>query len=103
MNTTIETKRLIAKFMNYANNRPLTDELLKSLYNDWNSLMEVDEKIKKLGYWIRTQSTNNGSHLSIFIGKTGNNEPIIQYGRAKAKEVYYNAFVEFIKWYNQNK
>ena len=48
MNTTIETKRLIAKFMNYANNRPLADGLLKSLYNDWNSLIPVVEKIKSL-------------------------------------------------------
>jgi UDP-N-acetylglucosamine transferase subunit ALG13 len=39
----------------------------------------------------------------MFIGKTGNQDAIIQYGRSKAKEVYYIAFLEFIKWYNSQK
>ena len=42
--STIENKRLIATFMNYAGGRPLTDGLLLNLYNDWNSLMPVIEK-----------------------------------------------------------
>ena len=46
-NQIIENNKLIAKFMNYANGRRLTDDLLKTLYNDWNSLMPVVEKCKE--------------------------------------------------------
>lgn len=46
--TPIESKRLIATFMNYAGGKPLTDELLLTLYNDWNSLAPVLKKIRAL-------------------------------------------------------
>jgi hypothetical protein len=44
--TRIENKRLIATFMEYANGKPLTDSLLNSLYNDWNSIIPVIQEIK---------------------------------------------------------
>jgi len=45
--TRIENKKLIAKFMNYANGRPLTDSLIDSLYNDWNAIIPVIHEIKQ--------------------------------------------------------
>ena len=71
-------------------------------HNDWNWLMAVVEKIESLGFWTRTQSTNNGSYLSFFIGKTGDEEPIIQYNRRKKIETTYTACLEFIKLHNIN-
>ena len=110
MNTTIETKRLIAKFMNYANDRPLADGLLKSLYNDWNSLMPVVEKIEDFfeinGNELEFQVVSYEDEVKV-IAKHSDKEwetlvEISADGSGK-KENTYKACVEFIKWYNQNK
>jgi hypothetical protein len=47
MEKRLDNKRLIATFMNYANGKPLTDGLLDSLYNDWNSVIPVIQEIKR--------------------------------------------------------
>jgi hypothetical protein len=108
MNTT-ENNKIIAEFMNYGNNRPLTNGLLNTLYTDFNSLMEVVEKIESLGY-ISNQDSRicEGSlkpiyYFRIFIKHyRGQN---VGYSKANSRiEAVYNACVEFVKWYNdQNK
>ena len=110
---TLENNKIIAKFMNYANNKPLTDSLLLTLYKDWESIMKVVEKIESLGY--RTLTENEcfmitKSKLSSFDVRSkddyntifSDNYEINHYGGSK-KENVYNACVEFIKWYNENK
>lgn len=113
----IENNKIIAEFMevlfdkednlyyiNATNTLEFGRWVKEVPYNiDYNLLMEVLNKIQRLGYWIKTQSTNNGVHASFFIGKTGFSDPIIQYSRGKVKETYYKACLEFIKWYNEQK
>jgi len=62
---------------------------------DWNWLMEVVEKIEKIG---GVQIFINGISCEIiFRGKV-----ISKHSNSKIEAVY-NACVEFIKWYNENK
>ena len=42
------SNKIIAKFMNYANNRPLTDSLLLTLYKDWESITKIKTNCKRL-------------------------------------------------------
>jgi hypothetical protein len=95
-----ENNKLIAKFMNYANNRPLTEGLLKTMYNDWNSLMEVVDKIESLNFtfaiklkWVKISKTYKSDEV-ILVRWEEDNTKI---------EAVYNACVAFIEWYNVNK
>ena len=99
----MEDKKLLAKFMNYGNGRPLTDGLLVKLYNDYESIMLIVEKIQSLGYWFRTQSMNNGNVNSIYLGKTGDIAVLVQsqHIRDTLKFTYFITCVEFVKWYNK--
>ena len=101
---TIKNNKLIAEFMNYANSRPITDSLANKLYNDWNSLMEVVEKIESLGYNIDTMKVDITKYQSSqFCGIYIDGKRIYtNYCETKIEAVY-NACVEFIKWYNNNK
>ena len=101
---TIKNNKLIAEFMNYANNRPITDSLANKLYNDWNSLMQVVEKIESLGYNIDTMKVDITKYQSSqFCGIYIDGKRIYtNYCETKIEAVY-NACVEFIKWYNNNK
>lgn len=69
-------------------------------HKDWNWLMEVVEKIEILGYVFKV----NGNTVTFFI-KGNYNRTIWNdafTGSTKIQAVY-NACVEFIKWYNENK
>ena len=90
--------KIIAKFMNYANNKPLTDSLLLTLYKDWESIMKVVEKIESLGY-----SVNISSSMVYINGDNSRIVSPLNIGFKITKiEAVYNACVEFIKWYNEN-
>lgn len=126
LSTTTENSILIAEFMG-GNIDPDAKYWLENLklpnnetrfhieqgkYNsDWNWLMEVVEKIKSLGFRYICYLTDEKSYVTfsnyteeqinsnVFIGSNGKgyeteNNPI---------EAVYNACVEFIKWYNQQK
>ena len=126
MNTT-ENNKIIAEFMgnrNYLYNNDKSamyfiltntagEELIVNYDNDWGLLMEVVEKIESLGY--RTLTENEcfmitKSKLNFFDVRSkddyntifSDNYEINHYGGSK-KENVYNACVEFVKWYNENK
>jgi hypothetical protein len=97
---TTENNKIIAEFMNYANGKPLTDGLLNTLYNDWNSVMSVVDKIEGLDYW----TSLTGELFE--VGKNGSLTAIIFYVGSLRKETKFeavrNGCLEFIKWYNEN-
>ena len=94
MNT--ENNKIIQEFMNHYENMGNRGLLYHS---DWNWLMEVVEKIESLEfevfietYEVRIELYNN----TIFRQHTKvSNQTKIQ--------AVYNACVEFIKWYNEQK
>ena len=121
---TTENNKIIAKFMGATLTKDL--QIMYPVYEgdssyvkdlkyhlDWNWLMEVVEKIESLGY--RTLTENEcfmitKSKLSSFDVRSkddyntifSDNYEINHYGGSK-KENVYNACLEFIKWYNENK
>lgn len=66
---------------------------------DWNWLMEVVEKIESLGYKVYILKWENSQYCSIYLNgkKIAGNETNTKI------EAVYNACLEFIKWYNENK
>ncbi len=71
------------------NNRPITSFYYHS---DWNWLMEVAEKIESLS---KEQKVINFSRQ---------NKSIFDFKLTESKiEATYNACVEFVKWYNEQK
>jgi hypothetical protein len=66
--------------------------------NDWNWLMEVVEKIE-------SKCSNLGFQISArFVHIRVNNNLTISSGvKPNRIEAVYNACIEFIKWYNENK
>ena len=116
--TTTEKNELIAKFLGYSQPHPdyphttywyKKDEApltMLSFDTDWNWLMEVVEKIESI-VWEETNDTS----FNVTIGATSycviqdNNGGMIEIiGEGKSKlESVYNACVEFVKWYNEQK
>ena len=86
--------------MNYANGRPLTENLLNGLYNDFNSLMNVVVKIEELGYNVVIEN----DFISIKI--TTESPKIYEYavGFKKRMITKENALLivctEFVRFYN---
>jgi len=109
-----EINKIIAEFLGWEINNELwindkkvfvqyTDQSLK-FHSDWNRLMEVVEKIESLIKEIPSlsfQITNN--HISVIVNATPLYADIRQFSSLSKKESVYNACVEFIKWYNQQK
>jgi hypothetical protein len=100
---TLENNRLIAEFMNYnleiVNNEVYFthDDMLESLSDeelhydtDWNWLMEVVEKISDILHYSLNATLD-------FLSEKQESDGLY------TKEEVYNACVEFIKWYNENK
>ena len=66
-------------------------------HKDWNWLMEVVEKIESIGFTFETKK--NWARIT----RKGENI-ILRWEEDKTKiEAVYNACIEFIKWYNENK
>lgn len=88
MNT--ENNKLIAEFM-----EGYEPEEYEDFHSDWNWLMEVVEKIESLDYRFA---------ITEFLSEVSNEKLSIKSWKEKTKfENTYNACVEFIKWYNQQK
>jgi len=105
MNT--ENNKLIAEFMGRVipeDELEFYDENPTTHYydSDWNWLMEVVEKIKK--------ETNEDEFLNRLITTESRNGIVLEFNLENcfrksylSIEAVYNACVEFIKWYNENK
>ena len=90
-----ENNKIIAKFMGAT----LTKDLKYHL--DWNWLMEVVEKIESI---LPDDSIITIEYKNCFIPILDDEEPFTIEGGGKTKiEAVYNACLEFIKWYNENK
>ena len=74
------------------------DNVMNLQFNsDWNWLMEVVEKIESIGFTFETKK--NWARIT----RKGENI-ILRWEEDKTKiEAVYNACIEFIKWYNENK
>jgi hypothetical protein len=114
---TIENNKLIAEFMNWESNESKTVyyepkcenqgidgfDVENLPFNNWNWLMEVVEKIESLIFPNDTYYNFNilsGCYVTIIDSKI--NEFGSYSGSTKIESVY-NACVEFVKWYNENK
>ena len=85
---TIKDKQILLDFIN-------SDAEVLSLDIDFNFLMEVVEKIEGLNYFIQIDS------IGVVISKE---KKIITVSDNRSKiENVYNACLEFIKWYNEQK
>jgi len=79
------------------NNKPVTNF---NYHSDWNWLMEVVEKIRKFHNGTEPLSDKQIEQLLQLIKKL--NESLILRNGISIEAVY-NACVEFIKWYNEQK
>lgn len=111
---TTENNKIIAEFMelktiaeqdfldyNYEESEKDTLYILESLkYNtDWNQLIQVIEKVESLDYVFAIHNET----VNVFNGQN-NIKYYNEYFEYKTKiESVYNACVEFIKWYNEQK
>lgn len=99
--TTTEKNAEIARWMGYANGKPLTNELLSKMYSTWDEVMGVVKKIDDIGYNV---------HISRISCKI---TPILEYENtishivcgdtAKKIETIHEAVYQFVVWYNKNK
>ena len=107
---TTENNKIIAKFMGATLTKDL--QIMYPVYEgdssyvkdlkyhlDWNWLMEVVEKIESLGYKVDISKWENSQYCGIYLNgkKISGNETNTKI------EAVYNACLEFIKWYNENK
>lgn len=110
---TTENNKIIAKFMGYIDNgcseegfliNPTTnydEDIIELKFNsDWNWLMEVVQKIESLGFDFAIYT---GSSVSIINTKNYPFKEIVSEGHKNKIESVYNACLEFIKWYNEQK
>ena len=104
------SNKIIVEFFGYMDNGCCEDGFLidpetnndvsidyLQFHSDWNCLMEVVEKIESLGFFFeikRNWAKITKDKIVIVVRWEEDNNKI---------EAVYNASVEFIKWYNQNK
>jgi len=116
---TTQNNRLIAEFMGYELEETLTDDTFvyaiptinnnldffepnELLYHtDWNWLMGVVKKINTSDYTVEIHSMdtriyNNNTGIIIF-------ESECKWQQDELLNSVYEAVIEFIKWYNENK
>ncbi len=98
MQSTLENNKLIAEFMEVKHLYSTTRIETLKYHSDWNWLMEVVEKIESLGNDVLITS----NYIQIAYNEGENFIVIELEGNIKIFAVY-NACVEFIKWYNENK
>ena len=110
--TTTETNKLIAEFMGLEEiYTPLlniyeiseTETCLETdlaYHTDWDWLMEVVEKIESEGFSIEMNRQEEGDYQCLI---TKGNDIKFQTFSSMKIEAVYNACVEFIKWYNEQK
>lgn len=93
-------ERVLINVPDFYSNRGSTSTWLTTMlqyHKRWDWLMPVVEKIESLGYWV------NRINGDVWI-VNDNEEVIINNTNHKGGiEAYYNAVVEFIKWWNENK
>ena len=107
----MESNKLIAEFMGYEiypdnncdtfNGKENSVRDLNFMFNDWNELMRVVEKIEdnydtEYVHLVPQFEDDTKYQFRIFVSNTNVN------GDNK-RECFYKAVVEFIKWHNQNK
>ena len=106
MNTQ-ENNKLIADFMGmkYGDERKFVEgewihsiQSLSRFRQDWNWLMEVVEKIDSIGY-----SVNISSSMVYINSDNGRIVNPILIGVKTKIECLYEAVLEFIKWFNEQK
>ena len=93
--TTTENNKIIAQFLEISHQKRAMN-----FHSNWNILIDVVEKIEDLGYtfsiklnWVKINKKYNKDN---FI--------VIRWEEDKTKiEAVYNACLQFIQWYNQNK
>ena len=66
-------------------------------HSDWNWLMEVVEKIRSIDNKAKEDFRTKLLHYQ------RNNKTLFNLSILEGKEYVYNACLEFIKWYNENK
>ena len=95
MNT--QNNRLIDKFLGKQGQHVMAN--ITTCYDtDWNSLIQVVEKIESLGFDFNILTP---TVIEIWNGE--GEQLIYVDGRNSKIEAVYNACIEFIKWYNEQK
>ena len=90
--TTTEKNKLLAEFLGVQHQK-----MAMNFNSNWNLLMEVVEKIEMLGFIFSIKK----NWAKITKDKIA---IVVRWEEDKNKiEAVYNASLEFIKWYNQNK
>jgi hypothetical protein len=110
---TLENNKLIAEFMGiidivetngivFKDNNTLEFHQIK-YDTDWNWLMEVVERIESIGYDVNI--FQNGVHITNYSNGLEQNivNNVSQISYTNKIELVYDACIEFIKWYNENK
>ena len=105
---TTENNKIIAEFMGATLTKDL--QIMYPVYEgdssyvkdlkyhlDWNWLMEVVEKIRSIDNKAKEDFKTKLLHYK------RNNWTIFDLSILEGKEYVYNACLEFIKWYNENK
>lgn len=116
MNTT-ENNKKIAEFLGFKLQNNPNERFYKNYFtqangvwvnrieilhfdSDWNWLMKVVEKIESLGYWIEI---HGGTINRCLIGSINSSYESFEVTKNTKIEAVYNACIDFIKWWNENK
>lgn len=115
--TMVENNKLIAEFLGWKEQTDPTEKWLGHWFTDkgvrqsdlsfdidWRDLMEVVKKIETLETEDKRTFTIDMHMDSVLIFEYAltTNEIVFTEGQGRFKNLY-NACVEFVKWYNENK